>query len=73
MSDNPLLGLTGLPPFSKIQPAHVEPALDALLAECRASVARVLAENTAYTWANLVQPIEDVEDKLSRAWSPVGT
>ncbi|HWS02873.1 MAG TPA: oligopeptidase A [Gammaproteobacteria bacterium] len=72
MSDNPLLGLTGLPPFSKIQPAHVEPALDALLAECRASVARVLAENTAYTWANLVQPIEDVEDKLSRAWSPVG-
>ena len=72
MSDNPLLGLTGLPPFSKIQPAHVEPALDALLAECRASVARVLAENTAYTWVNLVQPIENVEDKLSRAWSPVG-
>jgi oligopeptidase A len=72
MSDNPLLGLTGLPPFSNIQPEHVEPALDALLAECRASVARVLAGNTAYTWANLVQPIEDVEDKLSRAWSPVG-
>jgi oligopeptidase A len=72
MSVNPLLGLTGLPPFTHIQPAHVEPALDALLAECRATVARVLADNTTYTWANLVQPIEDVEDKLSRAWSPVG-
>jgi len=72
MIDNPLLSLTGLPPFFKIQAEHVEPALDALLAECRASVARVLAENTTYTWANLVQPIEDVEDKLSRAWSPVG-
>ncbi|MDV3238520.1 MAG: oligopeptidase A [Gammaproteobacteria bacterium] len=72
MTDNPLLGLTGLPPFSRIEPEHVEPALDALLADCRATVARVLAENTAYTWANLVQPIEDVEDRLSRAWSPVG-
>jgi oligopeptidase A len=72
MSDNPLLGLTGLPPFSSIQPGHVEAAIDALLAECRATVARVLAGNTAYTWANLIQPIEDVEDQLSRAWSPVG-
>ncbi len=72
MTDNPLLGLTGLPPFSRIGADHVEPAIDTLLAECRATVARVLADNTAYTWANLVQPIEDVEDRLSRAWSPVG-
>jgi oligopeptidase A len=72
MSDNPLLGLTALPPFSAIKPEHVEPAIDALLAECRATVARVLAENETYSWTNLVQPIEDVEDKLSRAWSPVG-
>ncbi len=72
MTDNPLLGLTGLPPFSKIRPEYVEPALDALLAECRARVAQLLADNTTYSWANLVQPIEDVEDKLSRAWSPIG-
>ncbi|MFN2309658.1 MAG: oligopeptidase A [Gammaproteobacteria bacterium] len=72
MGTNPLLGLTGLPPFSAIRPEHVEPALDALLAECRATVARVLAGATTYTWGNLVQPIEDVEDRLSRAWSPVG-
>jgi len=71
MTDNPLLGLTGLPPFSRIRAEHVETAMDALLAECRATVARVLAENTDYTWADLVQPIEDVEDRLSRAWSPV--
>jgi len=72
MTDNPLLGLTGLPPFSMIRPEHVEPALDAILAECRARVAQLLTDNTTYSWANLVQPIEDVEDKLSRAWSPVG-
>ena len=72
MNDNPLLGLTGLPVFSAIKPEHVEPAIDRLLAECRTTVARILAENETYNWANLVQPIEDVEDKLSRAWSPVG-
>lgn len=72
MTDNPLLGLTGLPPFSRIRPKHVEPALDALLAECRTRIAQLLADNTSYSWANLIQPIEDVEDKLSRAWSPVG-
>ncbi len=72
MTDNPLLSLAGLPPFSAIRPEHVEPAIDALLAQCRAIVARVLKENQTYTWSNLVQPIEDVEDMLSRAWSPVG-
>ncbi|BAZ92736.1 Zn-dependent oligopeptidases [Thiohalobacter thiocyanaticus] len=68
---NPLIDLQGLPPFSCIKPEHVEPAVDALLAECRASMHRLLEENSVYSWDNLVQPIEDVEDKLDRAWSPV--
>ena len=33
--NNPLIGLEGLPPFSKIKPAHVVPALKAAIAECR--------------------------------------
>ena len=68
---NPLLESTGLPNFSSIAPEHVEPAIDALLAECRSTVDRLLAENQTYTWENLVQPMEDVEDRLGRAWSPV--
>ena len=31
MEKNPLLGLKGLPPFSAIQPAHVQPAIQTLL------------------------------------------
>ena len=31
--NNPLLELDGLPPFSRIRPEHVEPAIDRLLAE----------------------------------------
>jgi len=29
--NNPLLNLTGLPPFSALRPDHVEPAIDTLL------------------------------------------
>ena len=36
---NPLLEMSGLPPFSQILPEHVEPAVDAALAECRAGIA----------------------------------
>jgi oligopeptidase A len=69
--NNPLLELDGLPPFSKIMPEHVEPAIDQLLAECRSGVQSLLAGNSDYTWDNLVDPLEALDDRLSRAWSPV--
>ncbi|QBQ53443.1 oligopeptidase A [Nitrosococcus wardiae] len=68
---NPLLEFTGRPPFSKIQPAHVEPAIDSLLAEGRALVEQLLASHTEYTWTTLVQPLEEMQERLDRVWSPV--
>jgi oligopeptidase A len=68
---NPLLELTGLPPFSKIKPEHVVPAIDQLLLEAREQVETLLAGNTNYTWENLVEPLEKMDDRLSRTWSPV--
>ena len=68
---NPLLELTGLPPFSKIKPEHVEPAIDQLLAEAREQVEALLAGNSVYSWENLVEPLEKMNDRISRAWSPV--
>ncbi len=68
---NPLLETTELPQFSKIKPEHVLPAIDALLAQARAVVAECLQQE-AFNWENLVAPIEAIEDKLSKAWSPVG-
>jgi len=68
---NPLLEMAGLPPFSKIKPEHVEPALDALLAESRQAVEDLLAATTEYSWDNLVQPLEEMEERLGRVWSPV--
>lgn len=69
--NNTLLQMDGLPQFSKIQPEHVEPAIDALLAEGRKAVEELLAANTEYSWDNLVQPLEELEERLGRVWSPV--
>ncbi len=55
---NPLLTFTGLPPFSQIKPAHVEPAIDHLLADNRAQIQRLLEPGQSFTWKNLVEPLE---------------
>ena len=68
---NPLLTTTVLPLFSQIKPEHIEPAISQLLDEARAVVDQQLQATTHYTWQNLVEPLEEAEDRLNKAWSPV--
>mgnify|MGYP003608527019 CR=1 FL=1 len=68
---NPLLTAADLPSFSAIQSEHVEPALDQVLAENRAELEQLLAANTVYTWDNLIHPLEALDDRLHKVWSPV--
>jgi oligopeptidase A len=71
---NPLLEMNGLPPFHDIQPEHVEPAIDTVLAENRARLEALVGEGRTdgeYMWDNLVAPLEELEDRLERIWSPV--
>ncbi len=69
--NNPLLANSTLPLFSKIKPEHVVPAIDQLLSDARASVEQHLQATQHYTWQNLIEPLENVDDKLNKAWSPV--
>jgi oligopeptidase A len=122
---NPLLDFTGLPRFAEIKPEHVAPAIEQLLAENRALIARLLGDSAPRrhggvepsgaggatvrllpqsagfaitsdlasvvsspsrmassstsnvsqwppTWQNFVAPIENANERLSRAWGPVG-
>ncbi|HEY8095709.1 MAG TPA: M3 family metallopeptidase, partial [Methylobacter sp.] len=69
--NNPLLANSTLPLFSQIKPEHVLPAIDQLLTEARSSVEQHLQATQHYTWQNLTEPLEDVDDKLNKAWSPV--
>jgi oligopeptidase A len=69
---NPLLDISGLPRFAEIKPEHVTPAVDELLTRNRALMAKLLADGTQPTWENFVQPFEDANEHLSRAWGQVG-
>lgn len=68
---NPLLDFSGLPRFSAVKPAHVGPAVDLLLADCRATVARLTEPAAPATWQGFVEPLEDANERLSRAWGIV--
>jgi oligopeptidase A len=69
--DNPLLKKSTLPAFDSIKARHIEPALDKILQDYRETLANLLSANSQYNWNNLIQPLEDKADQLSRAWSPV--
>ncbi len=71
-TDNPLLDFSTLPAFDRIEPAHIAPALDALLAESRTALEQVVDPARPATWANVVAPLEDATEKLGRAWGIVG-
>ncbi|PMN19865.1 oligopeptidase A [Vibrio splendidus] len=68
---NPLLTFTDLPPFSQIKPEHVKPAVEQVIEECRNKIEQVLEGNTSPSWDNLVAPIDEMDDRLGRIWSPV--
>ncbi len=69
--DNPLLDFSGLPQFSLIRPEHVEPAIDQILADNREMLARTVLRQQDFNWDNLLIPLDQMEDQLQRAWSPV--
>jgi len=69
MTENPLLDFSGLPRFADIQPAHVGPAVERLLAEAREAMRR--AEAAPPEWEAFVRPLEDATERLSRAWGQV--
>ncbi len=68
---NPLLNTEGLTPFNEIKPEHVAPAIDTLLEQCRAAVERVTAATTPATWRDVIEPLDDATERLSRAWGAV--
>ncbi|MFQ2361446.1 oligopeptidase A [Aeromonas dhakensis] len=68
---NPLLTMDSLPPFSQIQPNQVQPAVTQAIADCKQKISDVLAQREPHTWDSLIAPLEEVNDRLSRIWSPV--
>lgn len=69
--NNPLLTMDSLPPFSQIKPEQVQPAVIQAIADCKQKISDVLSQRDPHTWDSLIAPLEEVNDRLSRIWSPV--
>ena len=69
--DNPLLADDTLPVFSQIRPEHVEPAVDAILADYRAGIDALTAPGAPRDFATVMLTQERLEQRLARAWAPV--
>ncbi|MGI9293310.1 MAG: M3 family metallopeptidase, partial [Pseudomonadales bacterium] len=70
--NNPLLNNNELPPFAAIKPEHIEPAIKRLIEESLSAVDQLLETQQTPNWATLLQPLENFEDRIQQAWSPVG-
>ncbi|MBF2088658.1 MAG: M3 family metallopeptidase [Synechococcales cyanobacterium K44_A2020_017] len=69
--ENPLLIGYGLPPFDRIQPEHVVPAITQLLTELDDELA-YLEDRGTPTWAGLIEPLTHIEERLSWSWGVIG-
>jgi oligopeptidase A len=67
---NPLLDQEPLPQFVQIRPEHVEPAVRELLTDNRARLEQ-LATLEQPTFASVVEPLEELQHRIARTWSPV--
>ena len=68
---NPLLDFSGLPRFADIRTEHITPAIEQLISSGRAATERARNDSVAPTWQNFVLPMEDANERLSRAWGQV--
>jgi len=68
---NPLLDTSSLPRFDEIQPEHVLPAIEKVIADNRAQLDELLGSGAKPDIDALVAPVEHMDHELGRVWSPV--
>ena len=69
--NNPLLDFSDLPLFDQIRPAHVAPAVDALLQESKAALETVTASDFPADWTTIARVLDVATERLGRAWGAV--
>lgn len=68
--NNPLLNNKDLPEFSAISEEQIQPAIEQIIADNLSTIDNLL-QQPSYSWENLIDPLNLLEDRLSKAWSPV--
>jgi len=68
---NPLLSFDDLPLFDQVQPGHIEPAINALLAQADTALATVTQAEFEVSWNAIARVLDVATERLSRAWGTV--
>ncbi len=68
---NPLLDFSDLPLFDQIQPEHVGPAMDSLLAQANAALETVTQPDFPAQWTAISKALDVSAEQLGRAWGAV--
>ncbi|OWT65510.1 M3 family metallopeptidase [Candidimonas nitroreducens] len=72
-TSNPLMVPADAPvDYAAVQPAHITPAISALIETARAAVERAADPALEPDWDTLVASVEDAGEQLWRAWSIAG-
>jgi oligopeptidase A len=67
----PLFDIHQLPLFSQIKAEQVVSTVSQILEANRADIAALINPGKTYSWDNLVSPLEKLDDRLNKAWSPI--
>ncbi|MCB9666363.1 MAG: M3 family metallopeptidase [Alphaproteobacteria bacterium] len=70
-TDNPLLDLPFAVPFDRIEAAHVQPAIEALLARAEGALEAIRRQEGTPTWASTLGALDRAQEPLERAWGVV--
>jgi oligopeptidase A len=59
-----------IPLFSSIKAEHIQPALEAIIADNKQAIEGLLAIDNA-DWDNFIHPFEELDERLSKMWDTV--
>ncbi len=72
LQKNPLISFgRGLTDYPEIKPSDIAPAIEFLLEQAQYAVDQAVSSNTPAKWNDLVEPLEDATESLSRSWGVI--
>jgi len=66
-----ILDISDLPKFSKIEINDIEPAIDQVIKNSKEKLDILLEKNVNIDWRTLNKTLEQMDNTLSRVWSPI--
>ena len=69
---NPLLDVSDLPRFAEVQPDHISPAIESLLAAANRALEQAVGDDVPADYEALSSVLDVATERLVRAWGAVG-